>query len=111
MRHLSLAIFAMLALSACSSVRGAAPAQPALGEGVVVAVNNMAAFPVVIRYYTPGGGPHFIGDVQADRTQRFQVPRSDVGHIFAETLDGERLDREHTRNLVRIRRLKDDRTS
>ena len=105
MCHMLAPLLILLPLAACASTPEIVPAESAHAYGETVEVNNTANHPVVIKYYAQGGGPHYLGEVGPSQTQTFVLPRSDVGHILAETASGRRLDRETTSNPVRIRRV------
>jgi len=98
---------AVLAITtaACAPARPAATTSPAQAFEAAVEVDNSARVPVVIKYYRQGGGPYYLGTVGANRSTRLVLPYPDVGHIFAETEGGNRLDQALGTNPVRIRRV------
>lgn len=55
-----------------------------------VEVDNGTSLPVVVKYYSHSGGPYFLAQVGPNQRSTITLPARDVGHIFAETLDGQR---------------------
>lgn len=53
-------------------------------------IDNGIGVPVVVKYYSHSGGPFFLAEVGANQRSTIRLPASDVGHIFAEPLDGQR---------------------
>jgi hypothetical protein len=75
-------------------------------EHEAVEVSNRASFPIVVKYYTQGGGPHPLGTVQRFQTATFPLPPRVVGSIRLETWDGDRVSTRS--NLVSVRRFRFD---
>ena len=104
-RTLSLAVLS-LALFACAPVSTGAGAAGDLAPSQyerAVEVDNGASVPVVVKYYTTGGGPFYLERVGANQRKTITLPAGEVGHIFAETLDGQRF--SSRTSTVRIRRV------
>jgi hypothetical protein len=106
MKHVLLMAVLSLALVACApgaSNRGAAGDVSPTQYQAAVEVDNGTGLPVVVKYYSQSGGPFFLAEVGANQRSTIRLPASDVGHIFAETLDGQRFSTRTS--TVQIRRV------
>jgi hypothetical protein len=99
-------LLALLSACAITAPRAPAPpAEPARPQFPAVEVTNDATVPIVVKFYRNNGGPFTLGDVSAQRTVRLVLPFDDIGYVFAETREGQRLDRRGSHRMVRIRRV------
>lgn len=89
-----------LAVAACTARQPLQSSPDSFRTVDAVEIANDASFPVVVKYYTQGGGPHPLGVVASLGRETFTLPGADAGYILVQTESGKRIGREADRVRV-----------